>query len=76
MAIRVRRMDDSCLVALCAAKSDEKEGDIYLDDEVHYALSRKFWRDYEEVDIVDEEDIGRAFSQENAYDNECYRKGE
>ena len=63
MSIRVRRMDDGCLVALCAAKSDEKEGDIYLDDEVHYALSQKFWRDYEQVDIVDEGDIERALSQ-------------
>ena len=76
MAIRVRRMDAGCLVALCAAKSDEKEGDIYLDDEAHYALSQKFWRDYEEIDIVDEEDIERAFSQENACDNECSRKDE
>lgn len=63
MAIRVRRVDDQ-LVALCAAKSSEREGDLYLDDGVHYALARKFWRDYEEVDIVDEEDIERAFSQE------------
>lgn len=64
MAIRIHRANDGYLVALCAAKSDEKEGDIYLDDEAHYALSRKFWRDYEEINIVDEEDIERALLHE------------
>ena len=63
MAIRVRRVDGQ-LVALCAARSGEREGDLYLDDGVHYALAQKFWRDHEEVGIVDREDIERAFSQE------------
>lgn len=69
MAIRVRRMDDGWLVALCAARSEEKEGDLYLDDEVHYALAQKFWRDYDEVDVIDEEDIERASKEEQDADN-------
>ena len=60
MSIRIRRAEDDQLVALCAAKSREQEGDTYLDDEVHYALAQKFWRDYDEVAIVDKEDISRA----------------
>ena len=64
MAIRIRMMPDGWLVALCAAKSVEQEGDLYLDDGVHYALSQKFWRDYDEVAYVDEDDIRRAQSQE------------
>lgn len=65
MAIRVRRMPDGWLVALCAAKSKEKEGDLYLDDEIHYALSQKYWRDYDEITIVDEDDMRRAALQES-----------
>ena len=65
MAIRVRRVSDGCLVALCAAKSKPQGGDIYLDDEVHYALSQKFWRDYDEVTLVDKDDIQRADTQES-----------
>lgn len=45
MAIRIRRVND-CLIALCAARSVPKEGDIYLDDEVHGALSTKFALDF------------------------------
>lgn len=41
MSIRLRRVDGQ-LVALCAARSVEKPGDIYIDDEVHYALAQKF----------------------------------
>ena len=64
MAIRVRMMPDGWLVALCAAKSVEQEGDLYLGDGVHYALAQKFWRDHEQVTCVDEDDIRRAQSQE------------
>ena len=64
MAIRVRRLSDDCLVALCAAKSQPQNRDLYLNDEVHYALAQKFWRDYDEVAIVDEADIQRADTQE------------
>ncbi len=48
---------DHVHVALCAAKTLPEEGDIYLDDGWHYAISQKYWRDYDEIDIVDEEDI-------------------
>jgi hypothetical protein len=63
MAIRIRKVGGE-LVALCAAKSQALEGDIYLDDGEHYALSRKYWRDYPEIAIVDAEDIARAASQD------------
>jgi hypothetical protein len=38
-------MTDAGLVALCAARSVPKDGDVYLDDAQHGALSLKFWRD-------------------------------
>ena len=44
MSIRVRRVD-GVLVALCAARSMPKNGDLYLDDAVHHALSAKFHAD-------------------------------
>lgn len=48
MAIRLRVVDGT-MVALCAARSMPKEGDIYLDDAAHAALSNKFSRDYNEM---------------------------
>jgi hypothetical protein len=54
MAIRLRIVDGT-QVALCAAKTLPQEGDIYLDDAWHYAISQKYWRDYDEIDIVDDE---------------------
>jgi hypothetical protein len=45
MAIRLRKVD-GVMVALCAAKTIEELGDIYLSDEEHYALARKFERDW------------------------------
>lgn len=45
MAIRLRRVE-GVLVALCAAKSVAKPGDIYLDDEIHHALNTKFSIDH------------------------------
>ena len=53
MAIRLR-MVDGIRVALCAAKTQGEEGDIYLDDGWHYALSQKYWRDYDQIDIIPE----------------------
>ena len=47
MAIRIRKVD-GMWVALCAVEADKKEGDIYLDDACHEALSTKFaldWKD-------------------------------
>ena len=54
MAMRLRIVD-GVKVALCAAKTKDEAGDIYLDDGWHYAISRKYWRDYDEITIVDEE---------------------
>ena len=69
MAIRVRRHKDGQLVALCAAKSTVQKNDLYLDDEVHYALAQKFWRDYEEITVCDEDDINRAKEYESQTSN-------
>ena len=54
MAIRLRVADGE-YVALCAAKTQEEKGDIYLHDGWHYAISRKYWQDYEEINIEDKE---------------------
>ena len=51
MAIRVRKIKDK-LVALCAAEYQEKEGDIYLDDNVHHALTLKFMADFKKMDLL------------------------
>jgi len=52
MAIRLRRLKDIDgtikMVALCAAETYPKFGDIYLDDECHYALTAKFADDFRE----------------------------
>jgi len=45
MSIRLRKVGD-VHVALCAVEADEKEGDIYIDDNWHYALAAKFMRDW------------------------------
>lgn len=44
MAMRLRRVEGR-LIALCAAETDEKPGDVYLDDEQHYAIAQKAWDD-------------------------------
>lgn len=44
MGIRIRTVDGH-VIALCEVESDEKPGDIYLDDGVHYALYTKFMED-------------------------------
>ena len=45
MSIRIREINGHT-VALCAAKTEAKEGDIYLDDGVHHALTTKFGVDW------------------------------
>ena len=45
MAIRIREINEHT-VALCAAKTQPKEGDIYLHDGIHHALSTKFGVDW------------------------------
>ena len=57
MAIRVRKIEDKngfSYIALCAAESSPKEGDIYLDDGVHHALSEKFWEDFKSMGFIKE----------------------
>ena len=46
MAIRVRKVEGTW-VALCAAETDPVPGDLYLDDNAHYALASKFARDWQ-----------------------------
>ena len=45
MAIRLRKVKDTW-GALCAVEADQKKGDIYLDDNLHHALSCKFAREH------------------------------
>lgn len=45
MAIRVRKVNGKT-IALCAAETNERSGDLYLDDNVHHALSTKFGLDW------------------------------
>ncbi len=45
MAIRIREIKGH-IVAVCAAKTKAKEGDIYLGDAIHHALSTKFGVDW------------------------------
>jgi len=52
MAIRIRKVDGH-LVALCAAETKAKVGDLYLDDTVHHALSIKFYADLIVNDLVE-----------------------
>jgi len=49
MAIRLREIN-GVLIALCAARSVPKDGDIYLDDNAHGALNLKFRRDHASED--------------------------
>lgn len=52
MAIRIRRVD-GYTIALCAAETKSKEGDLYLDDSIHHALSTKFGLDWKEEGFVE-----------------------
>jgi hypothetical protein len=63
MSIRIRRIDGH-VVALCAARSVEKPGDVYLDDAEHYALSEKFWDDYPQLGIPGNPETAKLREQE------------
>ena len=56
MAIRIRKIKGKT-IAICAAISKAKEGDIYLDDNCHNALSNKFALDFESMGFLNELDI-------------------
>ena len=45
MAIRIRDVNGKT-IALCAAKTEHQEGDFYLDDNIHHALSIKLHDDF------------------------------
>lgn len=45
MAIRIRKVN-GLTVALCAAETDPKDGDVYLGDSEHLALAAKFCADW------------------------------
>ena len=70
MAIRLRVVPEG-LVALCAARSVAKPGDVYLDDSAHYALAEKFWRDYPEVQIQVAPEIVAAVEREETKPTPC-----
>lgn len=46
MSIRLRTVS-GVLVACCAARTVEKAGDVYLDDNQHHALAEKFAADFQ-----------------------------
>ena len=71
MAIRLRRTGAASsagegLLALCAARSIEQPGDLYLDDEAHMALARKVWLDYPELGIAVDDDVRAATAREES----------
>jgi len=53
MAIRLRTIK-GVRVALCAVETDERPGDIYLDDGDHYVLVVKFVRDFMSKGVLPE----------------------
>lgn len=52
MSIRIRSVNGT-VVALCGARSVPKEGDIYLDDAAHHALSAKFSQDFASMGFIE-----------------------
>ena len=59
MAIRIRKVKSKIAIsgysyiALCAAKNEPREGDIYLNDGMHEALSDKFDIDFRKMGFID-----------------------
>ena len=51
MAIRIREIDGK-LIALCAAETEAEENDIYLDDNIHHALGKKFYEDFDSMGFI------------------------
>lgn len=66
MGIRIRKIDNE-VVALCEVESDEKPGDIYIDDATHYALAVKFSQDWD-LGYCDDEIIIALMEQEKVRD--------
>lgn len=61
MAIRIREQKNEW-IALCAAKSIQMAGDIYLDDGMHHALTKKFEKDFRSMGFLAE-----PVSKNNSY---------
>ena len=74
MAIRLREVN-SHLIAICAAVSDPKEGDVYLDDNVHYALTVKFMKDLSRLFSDDDYDTSKEPLYELMNAEEIYGHG-
>ena len=51
IAIRIRKIKGKT-VALCAAKTKPRKGDIYLDDVIDHALRMKYLEDYKEEGLI------------------------
>lgn len=51
MSIRIRKVN-GITIALCAAETNAKSGDLYLDDNIHHALSTKFGIDWKNEGIL------------------------
>ena len=66
MAIRLRKINNRW-IAICAARSVPKEGDVYIDDVQHYALAQKFSRDWN-GDVVGtyDDDVLELIEQEES----------
>ena len=69
MAIRLRIVNEE-MVALCAAKSSAKEGDVYLDDSMHYALTCKFAREWDRWNEPVKDALTEAEETDNGRGNE------
>ena len=65
MSIRIRVVDGRT-VALCAARSVPKPGDVYLDDTQHHALAEKFHEDYPELGVGLDAETVRLREQEES----------
>lgn len=71
MSIRIRLVD-GIVVALCAARSMEKPGDLYLDDTAHHALAQKFARDWDMSDMIETASATRAGQEESNNPNRVW----
>ena len=63
MAIRIREIN-GITVALCAVESDERPGDIYLDDAAHHALTTKFGLDWQSMGFIENPPIDFRVAKE------------
>lgn len=62
MAIRVREINGR-LVALCARVTIPVEGDVYLHDGIHHALSEKFGLDFESMGFLKDAPVDKTSKQ-------------